>query len=77
MAKPTHQNAVAVMSIELVVELGVPEPVGQELRRIEVGLLHVGTLTALLVWPKAQLLHDGSEFIPGLLTGFRSAIVGI
>lgn len=48
-----RQNAGAAMSIELVVELGVPEPVGQDPRRIEVGLLHVGTLTALLVWPEA------------------------
>jgi hypothetical protein len=68
MAKPTPQNAVAATSIERVGELELPEPVGQDLRRIE---------AALLVWPEAQLSHDGSDFIAGLLTGFRSAIVGM
>lgn len=52
MAKPTPQNALAAMSIELVGELEFPEPVGQDLRRIE---------AALLVWPETQLSHDGSD----------------
>jgi hypothetical protein len=42
-----RQNASAAMSIELVVELGLPELVGHDQRRIEVGMLHVGTLTGV------------------------------
>jgi hypothetical protein len=64
MAKPTRQMAVAAMSIELDVELGLPEQVGQKQHRIEVGMLRADTLTGISL----------SGLQPSIRSAIRAAI---